>query len=65
VRVLHYTCQHVLIRLLLVSGQESLKRTGELIHLPAKENLRLDLAVFDGIFVKVLENDTTAGNFAL
>lgn len=40
-------------------------RAGELVHLPAKENLRLDLAVLDGGLVKVLEDDGALGHLTL
>jgi hypothetical protein len=36
--------------------------TGELVHLPPEKNLRLHLPVFDGAFVKVLEDDAATGH---
>ena len=39
--------------------------TRKLVHLPAEQDLRLHLAVLDGILVKILQNDAAARYLAL
>lgn len=41
------------------------KLTRELGHLAAEQDLCLDIGLLDSVFVKVLEDDATAGDLAL
>lgn len=45
--------------------QRRVRRLGQPVHLPTKQDLVLDLLVLDGGVVKVLEDDAASGDFAL